>query len=155
VTPRIVTLEWAEVRFAAYSGIDRHIRNLAKDRRPRYGAGRDDWTSHVVGAIGELAVAKAFGFYWEGIRPELDHAGDLARWQLRATPGPNHCLIVHREDPDHAPFLLVRGGPQTWELAGWIAGSDAKRDCYWRDPVGGRPAYFVPSTALHDLDELE
>lgn len=36
----------------------------------------------------------------------------------------------------------------TYRVTGWIEGRAGKQAPYWRDPVGGRPAFFVPQAAL-------
>jgi hypothetical protein len=68
--------------------------------------------------------------------------------QVRSTSGHRNCLILHKTDPDDKAFVLVTGTAPNFVLRGWIWGRDGKNEEYWRDPVGGRPAYFVPQSAL-------
>lgn len=143
-----VTLSWLEAYNAAQSGILRQIEALKHGRRPRYGQPLDDWGVNIEGCAAEMAVAKAYGLYWEPVarRPE-DLAGDVSTLQIRSTWRENGRLIIHEHDPDDAPFILVTGKVPAFTIRGWIYGRDGKAVEFW-DEGDGRAAYFVQQSAL-------
>lgn len=143
-----VSLTPAEILSAAHTGIMRQTQNLKRNRKPAYGAtNATDWQWHVEGALGECAVAKALGLYWTGNLGNL-RATDVGRYQVRTRSRHDYDLILHPEDPDDDVYFLVTGLNGRYRIHGWILGRDGKRDEYWSDPAGGRPAYFVPQAAL-------
>ncbi len=149
-----LTLSYAEMWQAASVGIMRQIGNLKRNRKPRHGCRADDvWNIHIEGACAEFAVAKVMGHFWSGAIDDLgaDDAGPL---QVRHTPLVEGRLIIHPTDRDDRAYVLVRGAAPCMEIAGWIMGADAKRQEWWDDPTGGRPAFFVPASALHSMVEL-
>lgn len=148
-----VTLSWTEVMTAAQVGVMRQVQNLREGRRHRFGAKDEDgWGMHIEGAAGELVVAKALGLYWPGVGRL--RAADVGELQVRTRSLPTYDLIVHPDDDDDAPCVLVTGRVPTFEVRGWLLGKDAKQPRYWKDPAGGRPAFFVPQPALHPMDAL-
>jgi hypothetical protein len=163
--PRRVKLEWTEIRLALVAAGDRNLRALNRGRRETYGATpASAWQFHVVGMLGEMAVAKALGVYWQGGWPELDNgSGDVGSIQVRATTYPDGALMVYPRDRDEAAYVLVTGVAPILTLAGWIFGRDAKQERYWctKRPAsagGGdmrEPAYRVPQTELRDIDTLD
>lgn len=146
-----VTLSPDELMFAALVGIRRQVHNLFAGRQDKHGAPRDKgWQIHVEGAAGERAVAKAKGAYWDGNLGDLG-ADDVGRVQVRTRSNHDFDLIIHKDDPDDRAFILVTGIAPTYSLRGWIYGRDAKQQEWWQDPAGGRPAYFVPQSALRPI----
>jgi hypothetical protein len=139
---------------AANAGVDRHIMDLCRGCRDRYGASSDEagWQMHITGVLAEFAVAKTLGHYWPGADPALYERGDVALLQVRSTTRRDGCLIVHPADPDQAAYVLVVGVPPGLLIPGWLPGTEAKAERYWRD--GERPAFFVPQGALRPLGEL-
>ena len=127
----------------------RHIENLKKKRGDRYGANKqgNGWQIDIVGALGEMALAKALGFYWEG-KGRLS-APDVGPLQVRTCSDNRHHLLLHPGDDDDRRFYLVVAKTPHFEIAGWILGRDGKRDEFWQERVQGRPAYFVPPSALN------
>ena len=146
-----VILTPGEMHVAATIGCLRQIENLGKRRSDAHGAPRDGgWQIHIEGAAGEAAVAKWLGRYWNGALGDLD-ADDVGTVQVRTTSRTDGCLILHDSDPDSRPFVLVTGVAPSFVLRGWIWARDGKRKEHWRDPVGGRGAYFVPQSALRPM----
>lgn len=148
-----VRLSWAELRSAAVIGVERHVRAMARQRVARYDQPANVWHDDIVGALGELVVAKATGRYPSLFDGALDYGGDVGRYEVRTTEHDHGCLIVHPHDADRSPFVLVRGTPPVFRVIGWMLGGEAKRDEWWRTDVR-HPAYFVPATALSPLDAL-
>lgn len=108
----------------------------------------------VVGACGEMVVAKALDCYWIPSVNTFHVESDLRRdVEVRATAGTSNRLIVRANDPDDRMYVLVVGEPPTMTVVGWIYGHEAKRD-EWRDnPHGHRPAWFVPQSALRPIPQ--
>lgn len=154
-----IALTWGEVLQAAQVGVMRQVQNLKAGTQDRHGASLDrGWQLHIEGAIGELAVAKYRDRFWSGALGNWK-ADDVGRWQVRSRNRPPGQevgdLTVHPSDPDDRPFVFVTGWPPAYTLHGFIMGRDAKKDEWWRDPAKGRPAFFVPTSALRDLSELK
>ena len=149
----VVTLSPSELLHGAMCGVYRQVQNIRRRRRDRFGAEVEaGWQLHICGALGELAVAKHLGRYWIGMGVLGDlEADDFAGGQVRWATRPTDRLILHESDPDNARFVLVTGVTDEFLLHGWILGSDGKQKRFWNDPVGGRPAFFVPRSELRDI----
>jgi len=142
-----IKLTPAEMLIAAQVGIQRQVQNLKNGAKPAYGAGRDnDWQLNIEGALGEMALAKFLGVYWDGKGEMRDP--DVGNVDVRTTPKPNNRLILHTADPDDRRFYLLTGYNGEYIVRGSIMGWEGKHDKYWTDPGTGRPAYFVPQQAL-------
>ena len=147
-----VVLTPQELMIAATVGVMRQITNLRDCRRDAHGAeAKYGWQYHIEGACGECAVAKACGAYWNGNLGNLK-ADDVGRLQVRAGSGEDYRLIIHDTDPDERKFVLVVGLAPRYRLCGWLYGREGKRPEFWTDPVGQRPAYFIPQSLLHPID---
>jgi hypothetical protein len=146
----IVTLTPSEIFQGAMVGVMRQTANIRDRRRNAHGleTQRLDWQYHIEGALGELAFAKFIGAFWSGSMGDL-RADDVQTWQVRTRSLHYGQLILHPHDPDDRRFVLVRGVVPAFTIVGWILGADGKRPEFWADPAGGRPAFFVPETALH------
>ena len=146
-----VTLELHEILLGAQAGVMRQVENKKLGRQPAYGAGHDnDWNLNVEGCLGEMALAKALKGWWAG-KGEF-RAPDVVDMDVRTTRHDNGCLILHPNDPDHRRFYLVTGMNGEYQVRGWIVGQSGKVDRYWKDPTGtGRPAWFVPQSALNPI----
>jgi hypothetical protein len=130
---------------------------ICDGRRGLNGQQRFDWANEVKGAIGELAASEGFNLAWTG--PHERGCPDVGGCiEARAVLDPAHRLILQLEEPDQkpdVPFVLVDLSTlPRWRIVGWIMGKDAKRDDWRDDPVGGRPAYWVPRQELRDPMEL-
>lgn len=144
-----VVLEQDLIRRAARAGVERQLRNLA--RGDAHGFNGDGWGVHVEGAAGELAFATAHGLPWIDVADDFSTLpGDVGPFQVRTTARMNGSLIVHERDPDDAPFVLVTGRVPRFVLRGWLYGREAKDSRWWRTDTG-RPAYFVPQSALRPI----
>ena len=149
-----VTLTWPELQIAAMIGVQRHVMNLKEDWKDFTNKPADrNWQNHVEGAAGEMAVAKAFGFYWSGSVGDRK-AKDVGGLQVRTRSRTDYDLILHDHDNDGDRFVLVVGLAPRFSLVGWIYGHEGKKREYWKDPARERPAYFVPQAVLHSMDEL-
>lgn len=118
----------------------------------------EEFNKHIIGCVGELAVAKVIGVSWTGsvdtFKTESDLSGNI---QVRHRSNPVWDLIVRTNDSDDDIFVLSRGMPPgAVEVAGWITGEAAKRTEWLRDYGGyGRPSYFVDCAHLKPMEELK
>lgn len=140
------------------------IQNEAKDKRGQKGY---SWENHIMGAHGEMCVAKHFDKYWSkgNIRDP-----DVGEYQVRATKWDTGGLIM---SPDHRNprydaklhgkgdayddrYYLVTGVSGLYMIRGWIMGYDGQIEEYWCKPDKYRdPCYLVPQEALNaDLESV-
>jgi hypothetical protein len=144
-----IRLSLAEMQIAAQVGIQRQIQNLKNGAVPAYGAGnKNDWQLHIEGALGEMALAKHLGIYWDG--KGTMRAPDVGDVDVRTRSKHTYDLIVHDRDDDGRFIYLLTGGNGEYRFHGGIYARDAKHERYWKDPAGGRPAYFVPQSHLQN-----
>lgn len=151
----IVRLDWGEIYRAADVGLQRQIANLRRGRQDV--AGAEDglgWEYHMIGAIGECAVAKALGIYWNGNMGNLG-AADVADLEVRTADRSYKKLILRPDDPHDSIFILalVHALPSV-KLAGWIKGEDGMLAMWEQAPNGRPPAYFVPQSSLYSMRDL-
>jgi hypothetical protein len=143
----------AEVMEAAYGGSFRRLTAIKLGRVHRHAYDGADaggtWTMDIEAFGAEMLVARHFGRY-HGWQEETDEDGDVGPIQVRHTLRPDGCLIVHPDDSDEAPFILVVGQMPHQQIKGGIRGERAKRPEFWRDDVRN-PAFFVPQEALTRL----
>lgn len=159
-----VTLTFPELLQAAIAGTMRQVQNLRDVAEEKHGAKPDkDWQVHCEGAAGEMALAKHRDVYWTG-RHGFRQEADVRWWQVRTTPYATGCLLLHPEDRDDNPFVLVTGLNGRYTLRGWLLAADGKLDMYWGDKPPdsppektgtGRPCYWVPQSVLHRMETLE
>lgn len=146
-----VVLSPKEMIVAASMGILRQVENLKRGRTPAHGSGKaSDWQLHVEGCLGEYAAAKALGVFPGGFA--RFRGADLeCRLEVRTRSEDWHDLILHDGDDDDSRFVLLCGRNGEYEVVGWILGRDGKDPAYWKDPAGGRAAYFVPQGELESI----
>ena len=143
----------------AVVGVMRQVSNLRDGRKDAHGLAStaDGWGLHIEGCCGEMVAAKALGVFWSGSHGQLRVPDIGGRFQVRTRclrTKQSNSLILHPDDSDDAIFLLVLGTVPSYTVAGWIKGVDGKRPEFWADPAGGRPAFFVPPSALRPLSDL-
>lgn len=126
--------------------------------RDRYRA----WGIAIEGALAECAFARAFRREWSPVEGMHDtNLGDVAGFQIRGTGfvrAPD--LKVYRKDPNGDRYVLAVGGGRDWRFPGWLWGTDAKQDRYWREPNDGGPypiavpCFCVPADALRPMEDF-
>jgi len=140
-------LDSGEMMCAAQVGTLRRVRALARNRGEPYGTPRCPWDADIEGAAAELLVARELGRYWH---PALDpdrKVGDVAGVDVRHTRLDGGALILHDEDIDDRPYVLVTGSLPLLTIRGHLHAETGKDRRWWRTDTG-RPAYFVPQAAL-------
>lgn len=106
----------------------------------------------IVGACGEMTVAKVFDCYWSPSVNTFHATTDLPHdTEVRSTTRLDGSLIVRDNDPDDRIYILVTGEPPSMTVVGWITGAEAKQPQWLRNPHGHRPAWFVPQSALQPV----
>lgn len=148
-----VSLEWFEVSRAALVGVSRNVEAMRKGCVNRL-AINDEWSAHILGALGEAAFAKATNRYWSGSVNTFKAADVGDNIQIRTRSKHSYDLIVRDGDRDDDVYVLVTGGPNDFTLHGWMRCGDAKRPQFKANYGNYGEAYFVPKSALHPMDPL-
>lgn len=143
----------AEVMEAAFGGAFRRVTAIKLGRVHRHAYDGEDaggtWTMDIEAFGAEKLVARHMSRY-HGWQEETDEDGDVGVIQVRHTLRRDGCLIVHPDDSDAAPFVLVVGSMPFQRIVGGIFGQRAKDPRFWRDDVR-HPAFFIPQDALTPL----
>jgi hypothetical protein len=144
----------SELNLAGNVGVLRMIYALRTERKRLPGLSTDDAgpIQHILGAIGEMMLAKHLGVFWSGTVGTIRASADVADcYQVRATDLPYGKLIVHPPDNDTQPFVLARVILPDVHLVGWLWGKEAKSQSFWRTDVP-YPAFFA--WPVHDMETL-
>lgn len=149
-----VRLTRYEVQLGAQIGVARRIEAIALDLKDRNGFSGDSWGANIEGALGEMAVAKGLGRYFDATVNTFKSGGDIGPYQVRTRPHEAFELIVREDDREGDVFILVTGSAPFYDIKGWILGRDARRDDWWKG-FGNKPkAWFVPLENLNALETL-
>lgn len=143
-----------EYIMAAHVGFMRQTSNICRGRNDAYGYTGIGYDIHILGCLGEYVVAKYLNTFWNGISA-LGVKDVGKNIQVRTTAKKDNRLIVHPDDADNDCFILVSSDGLRFGIHGYIYGVDAKRKEWWQSPQKGRPAYFVPQSALMDIHTLD
>ncbi len=150
----------AEERQAAMEeGIRRQSVNEAQRLRGRNGGasfGSKALEIHLLGAAGEVAVASYLGLK-EHLFKETNakrDSDDLPGIDVKTRSKASYDLIVQRQSDPNRKFVLVTIENRQTLLHGWCYGQEGMKEIYWADPARGRPAYFVPQSALRPMETL-
>ena len=125
----LVTLTPAELEEAALGGVRRRINGLVKNRRSTHPETPDHeqnwWESHVVGAIGEFAVAKALGVAW---RPTVGQVNekDVGEFEVRTTQLPKPLLRYRGHNDPASKYILCSYRGNQVLIQGWLTGHTVK-----------------------------
>lgn len=112
-------------------------------------------TEEVVGACGEIGMAKALGLWFvPGLNTFHVSADVLHDVEVRGTALPHGSLIVRDNDADERRFVLALVDGTSVTLAGWLWGGEAKQEKWFRKPPKERPAWFVPQRAVRPMNTL-
>ena len=148
-----VTLTWHEIYMGAAVGILRRIASLKRGETNKVQNKDFGWHTDIEGALAELAFAKAFNLHWNG-SVNTFKVPDVGTIQIRHTQYPDGRLVVHDYDDDNTVHVLVTGTHPNYSIHGWLTGGQAKQQCFWDDPTGKFPAYFVPQAHLMPIDQI-
>ncbi len=149
-----IELSMREMVTAGLVGVIRQAENITQHKRKDARGTPEDfgWQAHIEGAMGEYAFARGANTFWSGA---FNFRGDdVGRHQVRTRSKDWYDLMLFPTDADDRAFVLLTGVNGQYEIRGWILGKDGKLEKWWKDPAGGRPAFFVPQTELRPLAEL-
>ena len=127
-----------------------------KGRNGGAATGATALTIHLLGAAGEMAVASYLGLKHCLYQETEAKRGscDLPGIDVKTRSRHGYDLIVQQNESPNKKFVLVTIQDKKTVIHGWIGGKDAMKQEYWSDPAGGRPAFFVPKTALRPMSTL-
>lgn len=125
----LVTLTKDEMRTAAHWGIERRLHAMEAGRRSTHPETPDHlqrwYQSEIVGALGEYAVAKAFGVEWDPTIGRVN-AHDVLDYEVRTTEQPRPVLRYRiHNDPVNKYILCQSRGNQVL-IHGWLPGQTIK-----------------------------
>jgi len=149
-----------ERKIAADEGYRRQKVNEKRNLRGRNGGAEKGNTAqkiHLIGAAGEMAVASLLGLkehlYEEtdAKRGSYDLPPDI---DVKTTQKHINDLIVQLDDVKTKRYVLVSIEKKECIIHGWVEAERAMKEIFIKDPVGGRPAYFVPKGILNPMSTL-
>ena len=113
----------------------------------------------LLGAVAELAVAKALNIPWRDQDGRYKQADLLDDIEVKLIGVNHYGLRVYDTIPDHyrvVGVVIPRGKERDpYRIPGWIQAGDAKRDRWLMRPFGiGLSFYAVPQSQLRPLKEL-
>ena len=154
-----IELSSVELMDAATQGIRRRISAMSANRQNIGVPTNRKWEQDIIGAIGEMVLAKHLGIYWqpEVSKPDTE-VGDVLGLQVRTTPYKNGHLVLNKTDNDADIFVLVTGNgaaDSTWFIRGWQYAFLGKKEKYWDCKEKNRYAYFVPQEELKSVQSLK
>ena len=155
-----ISLNFQELDLAINTARLRMAVSIASNRR--YGAqtGDRDWVERhndeVIGACGEIAVAKLGKFFFVPGLNEFHNVPDVFRdVEVRSTANQQGKLVVRDNDVLERRFVLaiVRGSVVV--LAGWIYGTEGAKSEYLANPYNKTPAWFIPIKNLRPMETFQ
>lgn len=147
-----VRLSESEIRIGSTNGADRKISSISGGFYRGNHKQSSGWSEDIEGALAEMALCKHMGLYWTAGVNTFKHPDVGQDIQVRSTTRDDGCLIVRDDDSDDHRFYLVIGSNGTYEIVGWLYGSEAKKDKWARNPGGYRRSFFVPQKFLRSID---
>lgn len=150
-----VQLTLSEISTAANVGVRRRLASLAQSLRDKGGVVKHEWEMDIIGAIGELSVAKGLGLYWPaGVNTwKLPDVGAL---HVRTTTHADGRLLIRPNDGYGIYILVVVGRVGQARLAGWIDFKDVRNPEWFTQPDANRPGcWAIPQSALKPMSELK
>lgn len=121
----LVTLNKDEMRQAAHAGIERRLHALEHGRRSTHPDTPDHlqrwYQSEIVGALGEYAVAKAFGTVWDPAIGRVN-AHDVLNYEVRTTEQPKPVLRYRTHNDPRNKYILCQSRGNQILIHGWQIG---------------------------------
>ena len=112
---------------------------------------------HKLGAAGELAVADYLQlreFLYQETEAKRGSSDLPPNIDVKTRSRHDYDLICQLDEKPGKTLVLVTIQNKITLLHGWIKSEDAMKEQWKKDPAGGRPAYFVPQSALLPLVDL-
>jgi hypothetical protein len=158
--PFLSHLTWPQVGVGYWVGGLRRVASLQQNFKERGGAENEDPSRqagfNILGALGELAAAKALNRFWiMGINDKKDDPDVFPDIQVRTRSEDHWDLKLTDEDPVHHRYVLVVGREPDFRIAGWIWGYEGVKVAKIEDYGNrGSPAMWVTQDKLRDAHEL-
>lgn len=152
-----ITLNKIQIRFCLDIAMQRYDNAIKEGRKPANNAPTDPATALKLGELGLMGegasvvyIKREYGpVKWNYFKTgSLADVADIEDWiDAKATRYTRHSLMLQRNDPPQWAYILAccEQFPRI-ALMGWCWGHEA-RSFPISDPVGGRPAHFVPPRA--------
>lgn len=112
---------------------------------------------HKLGAAGELAVADFLQlreFLYQETEAKRGSSDLPPNIDVKTRSRHDYDLICQLDEKPGKTLVLVTIQNKITLLHGWIKSEDAMKEQWKKDPAHGRPAYFVPQSALLPLVNL-
>jgi hypothetical protein len=159
MVPTNIRLSFQEMLTSATIGVRRHISGMAHSRQhqgpPSEAA--ESFDHHILGAMGEQVVAKAFNLYWDAAVGRVDacDVGGLIEVKCKRM-GRGFGLSIRPNHKPERPYVLVHGRPPDFVLIGWMYGRDAWAIGEWMEHLGVRmvPPTLPPLRSIAELEEI-
>jgi hypothetical protein len=146
---------------ATEGGLMRYDDNVKKGRKDTMGI--DSKWSHILGAMGELVVARTIGIPWSPKMGSFKKELDVGPYEVRTRSIPDGTLMVRKNDaPDRTYVLVVPTKriegkefegqvlPDVWRIVGMMTGAAAQQEQYWNTNY---KAYCVPQRDLESFPD--
>lgn len=158
-SPLVFTFSEEDKALVRAEALRRQRINELKGLKGRNGGPEDGdkaLRAHMLGAAGELAVASYLGLKDHLFKEAEAKRGsdDLPGIDVKTRSKSRYDLVVQKHENPSKKFVLVTIENRQTLLHGWCYGHEAMNERYWADPARGRPAYFVPQSALHSMEAL-
>lgn len=155
--PVVVFLNKYEVLMATQAAMMRHCSNVYAGIAGGNGLSDSDrrYDYHIRGALGELAVAKHFGVFWEsaGDKGVVDMPGNI---EVKTSDARKPRLIVQPGNRVDANYVLVYEKFPEYHILGWMPGADIKIPPRFGDHFqNGRKCYVARPEDLYPIKDLE
>lgn len=128
----------------------------AKGRNGAPVIGDDALRLDRLGAFGEMAVAVLLGIKNCLFRETKPRRGscDLPHFDVKTSSRHHGDLIVQFDGPPDQTYVLATVQGEDYRVHGWMHASEAMQPQWKADPLGYRPAYFVPQARLHPMSTI-
>jgi hypothetical protein len=153
-----IELDQNEMIRAGMVGLRRQVESIVSKREPQFPESRpaEMFSTHIIGAMAELAAAKALGLPWAGHinhfnQPDLTGygLGIEVRWS-----GQPRTIKVKPADAGDLIVVLVTGQPPVFHVEHFTRARTAKAKVPAKSPRPGKPAHFLPIEEAHPIDLL-
>ena len=159
-SPLVFTFSEKDKALVRAEALRRQRINERKGLKGRNGGPADGGKAllfHKLGAAGELAVAdylhlREFLYQeTEAKRGSFDLPPDI---DVKTRSNRDYDLICQLDEKPGKTLVLVTIQNKITLLHGWIKSEDAMQGQWKKDFAHGRPAYFVPQSALSSINTL-
>lgn len=158
---QIVKLLDYEFRNASLVGYTRTLNALLKNGQnyfPEKYEGQA-WYNGILGACGEVAVAKFLNVYW-GAGVDTFKQPDLLGYkcEIRTTRAFDPCPKIRSTDSGIVIAVIASANYKTtFKVWGWLYADEAKQDAYYYDDQKStfpKPCWFPPLDVWHEMHSL-